>query len=363
MALQILEEFKSAQVDIYTSIYCSGFLHDQKDKFCASTIELFDENCFLDEFQYNRKRTQTWKLRGLIRKIRKSFDYFKPDMVLTFTDNSYIYQSSFKRWKSSAKIVLFHEGYGDYAAPTSKLREILPYLYIQIVVWPYTYLPVVRSYTGLYDYSFLLQPDIVDRDFIFKKIQIPSNFMKSIFYKETALAADIEPKSILFTLSGKDWANDKKLKAYLQNCVLKLQPLNRRIYIKIAPNVNSEDYKFLLQDGLVTLIDDPQLTSESYCYHPSFDYIVTDESSAVINAMYGGVQKTFFFLNGEIQKEGVYKYESNALLKFLQNKKYINQVTIKAMVEQIKNNIHNKNFIDTISCESVGNELRGILNG
>ena len=225
MAIQILKEFRALEVNVYTKIFCSGFLHNQKDNFCADTLKLFDENCFINEFQYIVKRNYTWKLRPLIRKVRQQFDHFKADMIITFTDNSYIYQHAFSIWKSTAKIVLFHEGYGDYSAPTNTLREKIPYLLIQVMVWPYTFNPVFRSYTGLYDYSFLLQPNVVERDFSFRKFQIPAHFLKSIYYKEKMILTDIAPNSILFTLSGKDWANNKRLKQYLLDCIRQLQPL------------------------------------------------------------------------------------------------------------------------------------------
>lgn len=358
MALQILKELKAENIDTYSRIQCSGFLHDQKDHFCKQTIDIFDEYNFFDEFQYVRNKTKTWKLRKLITQVQDDFDRFNPNMILTFTDNNCAYQEALKQWKNKTKIVLFHEGYGDYSAPTNNYW----YLYITLMVWPYRFIPNTRSYTGLYKYSFLLQPDIIHRNFPIKKVQIPTGFIKSIFFKPSILETEIDPGSIFLTLSGKDWVGNQKLHTYLQKCVKKLEITERRIYMKIAPNVDPKSYNFLSHKNGITLIEDPYSTSESYCYHPHFDYIVTDESSAVINAIYGGVQKTFFFLNEEIQKNGCYSYDDNDLITMLKDHNYINLVTIDEMVDLIKNNYSNTTFIDNIACLSVANELWNIMN-
>ena len=361
MAVQILHELKLSKVEVYSRIFCSGFLHDQRESFCKDTIDSFNEHCFINEFCYTANRWKTWKLRRLINEVGEQFKTFSPNLVIVFTDNSYIYQDALKSWKKRIKIVLFHEGYGDYSDPTSTLRESLPYRYIQMMVWPHTYYPVTRSYTGLYDYSFLLQPDLVNRDFPFEKNQIPTDFIKSIYYKEPVLEAEISAGSILLTFSGKDWVNDKKLKEYLISCVRKLNTVNRNIYMKIAPNVNPAEYQFLTEHLGVMIIDQPSFTSESFCYHPNFDYVVTDESSAVINAIYGGVKKTFFFLNAEIQQQGIYRYDKNDLVKYLQQRELICQVGVDAMVTMIASKHLNSHFIESTSAKSVGDVLKGVL--
>jgi len=364
MAIQILNELNLAKPVVISQIFCSGLLHDQKDKFCNNTIDSFDDAVFINEFQYASVKNKVWKLRGLINKVAKNFFSFSPDIVITFTDNSYIYQHSFMQLKkrTNTKIVLFHEGYGDYSEAATSIRTLLPYYYIRMLVWPFTFRPVTRSYTGLYNHSFLLEPDIVNRSFLFKKIQIPSSFIKSVFYKDKVLEKEIEKESIFLVLSGKDWINDPKLRKYL---ILSLRSLNTsqcRIYMKISPNVKRSDYEFLTHNNQVTIIDDQSTTSESFCYHPNFKYIVTDESSAIINAIYGGVKSTIFFLNEDIQNKGLYTYDKNDLLDLLKLKGFIYQVTIDKMLEMVNSNFENENFIVDHKSNEVGEELCKLLH-
>lgn len=359
MAVQLLMDFRRLNLNISSQIFCSGLLHNQKNTFCSDHINSFDESIFINDFQYASVCNNVWKLRGLIKDVKKKFLNFKPDIVLTFTDNSYIYQHSFRFLKSkrNTKVVLFHEGYGDYSEAAASFRTLLPYYYIRAAVWPFTFRPVTRSYTGLYDYSCLLQPDLVARNFLFKKIQIPFSFMKSVFYNSEALEYELEKESIFLVLSGKDWANNQKLKTYLLSVLRSLKKTNRRVYLKTSPNVSVRDYQFLTNDNLVKIIEKPNITSESFCYHPNIKYIVTDESSAVTNAIFGGVKNTFFFLNEEIQYKGIYKYDKNDLLESLKSKGLIYQTTVVKMTEMIKCNFNNTNFIDDIETNNIVEEL------
>jgi hypothetical protein len=359
MAVQLLIDFRRLNLNISSQIFCSGLLHDQKNTFCSDHINSFDESIFINEFQYVPVGSNVWKLRGLIKDVEKKFVNFRPDIIITFTDNSYIYQHSFRflKAKRNTKVVLFHEGYGDYSEAAASLRTLLPYYYIRVAVWPFTFRPVTRSYTGLYDYSCLLQPDLVARNFLFKKIQIPFSFMESVFYNSEVLEYELEKESIFLVLSGKDWANNRKLKTYLLAVLRSLKKTNRRVYLKTSPNVSGRDYQFLTNDNLVKIIEKPNITSESFCYHPNIKYIVTDESSAVTNAIFGGVKSTFFFLNEEIQYKGIYKYDKNDLLESLKSKGLIYQTSVVKMTEMIKCNFNNTNFIEDIETNNIVEEL------
>ncbi len=361
MAVKILEELREAGVTVTSKIFCSAFLHDQKEEFCRHAIDQFDESTFIDDFVFIRNRLQTWKLRSLIRQVGNEFDEFSPDAIITFSENGCIYQNSYSRYKGKTDIILFHEGYGDYSDPISKFREVAPYYYIKMCLWPYKFIPITRSYTGYYNYSFLLEPNIVQRPFEFEAIKIPNDFIKSIYYSKEIMSEIIDEDSVFVCLSGKDWSNDKGLREYLCYLFDCFSMLSNSIYIKLAPNVSVEGYGFLLENKKVTVLGNQDLTSESYCFHPNFKYIVTDESSAVVNAIYSGINKTYFFLNEEIQSKGCYQYDNNDLIKLLVSKKQIMQTDALNMVQLINSNYCNGVSASDSKYASVGESIKGII--
>jgi len=363
MALKILNELNNAGVNFRSKIFCSAFLHDQKNKFCNDTIDRFDEFIFIDDFNCVKIKLLTWKLRALVRKVNQEMDKFCPDTIITFSDNGYIYQDSLNLWRHKAKVVLFHEGYGDYSDPISDFLDLLPYFYIKICLWPFQYKAITRSYTGYYKYSFLLEPSLVHRDFKFEKIKIPSDFIKEIYYKGTVVLEDIVPTSIFISLSGKDWVNDIKLREYICKLFEKLSGLKNIVYIKTSPARDPDEYDFLLDYENVVILKNPQYTSETYCFHDNFKYIITDESSAVVNAIYGGMNKTVFFLNSDIQTKGIYKYDRNYLLDFLIERKIIIQSNIDYIVKFISENKNKSNNIkEMVQGNAIGIELNRLMN-
>lgn len=365
MVLKILDALKSINLDCSTKIFCSGYLHDQGHMFCKSTINRFDYSIFINDFDYVRNKLKLWKLRYLVSSVNEEFNVFSPDAVITFSDNGYIYQDSYNRWNKKSKVILFHEGYGDYSDPV-ETKKLITYYYIKLILFPYKYIPIARSYTGHYKYSFLLEPSLISRNFSFERVAISSSFIKSIYFSKKVIKEVIKPNSILVVLSGRDWINTKKLNEYFLYLFNLLGRIDRFIYVKIAPSRNISEYMFLSNNRTI-IIDNPKTTSEAYCFHDSFDYIVTDESSSVINAIYGGMQKTVFFLNQEIMRKGCSGYDRNDLVSYLIKEKKIVQTTVRDMVDMVNSNysipIKLSLTNELLESDNVGKEMRRIIYG
>ena len=248
-----------------------------------------------------------------------------------------VFQHSFFKLRSHTKIVLFHEGTNDFSRIKWPIKRKINQIVLKLILFPYRYKPVPRSNTDYYQYYYTPMPELIEKRHQFEVIQISTEFFKSIFYKKISPDIELVPGSIFICLSAKDWINDKKLRKYFSLFIHKLNELNLHSYMKLAPAQNANEYHEFLQDfNNVSLIMDNTVNSESYIFHLNLRYIISDESSAVINAIFSGARKTFFFVNKEIKSVRLYPYNRvNYLIDFLNNKNVIIQETISDITQKI----------------------------
>jgi len=325
MMKELLNTLSRDNYEFYS--YISGYLFKDKEELDN------DLNCikfyFNDNPIYNN-HFRFLELRKIIFDVNKITEEIKPDIILTFSDNRIIFQELFKKWKCKSKIVLFHEGYGDYSDPSITTSNFFACLFWKILIWPNYFKIITRSYTGFYNYSLMLMPELINRKFTFTKHKISTSFLKRVYDKDTSFK--IVKNSIFVCFSGREW---KKInhKLYFIKVLRNLNNLNRTVYIKIPPNHSQSDYEKLIKTfNNVIIIDDKKVNSETYCLNQNIDIIVTDESSSVINSIFCGIRKKIYFLNEEINELGLYKTDRNDLINYLVN----NKIVIQSKVDELE---------------------------
>lgn len=360
MAEELIKEFKLTGHKIESFIYCSGFLYHGKENILAQKI--FDNYYFFNEHSLITNLLRFIELRSLIKRVKNHTIELSPDIILTFSDNSILYQSIFASLKKKVKIILFHEGYGDYSEINISTKAYIYFLLQKILIYPYPFKIITRSYTDYYKYSFLLFPKFVERTHKFKKFLIPKQFMQNV-YLQNFENKSIEKKSIFLCLSGKDWLNGN-LNQYFIQLLEKLNTLNnKKTYIKIAPHQSISDYQKVLDIySNILLIDDASRTSEAYCTHENFDYIVTDESSSVVSAIFLGIEKTIFFLNSDIEVNGFYIYDKNDLVSYFVKQNIVKQNSLDETISKIRQGYCNSSAIHKAAAKSIGEQLEEIIN-
>jgi len=361
MAKEIVHELNQLNnIKPETYIICSGYIYNDKDN--ITNEKLFSKYYFVYEHPSYFNKLKFIELRKLIFKVTNIAKMIMPEIIMTFSDNPPLYQNLFYKMKNKSKIVLFHEGYGDYSDVNITFKGFLAFLFQKITIFPYPFKIITRSYTDYYNYSFLLYPELIKRDHQFKKYKISKNFMKNV-YSSKSVTSVLDEKSIFLCLSAKDWLSSK-LQNYFEKVLTDLNKLPFNTYMKIAPHQSYESYKKILDKYIkINLIDDNENTSETYCLDKRFDFIITDESSAVINALFIGLNKGVYFLNKEIETNGFYKYDKNDLIKHLSEEGSIKQIGIEDVCREIKLNKSNFNCINmNENIKSISDNIMEILN-
>lgn len=360
MAVALMNELKTLNHELQGYIFCSGYLYSDKETLLAK--EEFIEYYFFNEFVVYKNKFFTFKLRKLIREATNIANQINPDIILTFSDNAPLYQNILSTFRSKSKIVLFHEGYGDYSDIYIPIKSYIGFLIQKILMFPYPFNIITRSYTDYYKYSFLFLPDLVERNHKFDKLTIPKSFAEKMYIKPISNSIYIKPNSVFLCLSGKDWLNNKE-KEYFLLLLSKLNKLINHTYMKIAPQQNYEKYFELISPyENINLIDDKGNTSESYCFHSDFKYIITDESSSVINALFAGMEKTIFFLNKEIEDLKYHKYDRNVLVTYLIQTKIIFQLSSTSIVDKINNCFEEKSSIGDLKEITIKEQFDRIIH-
>ena len=360
MAVAIMNELNTSSQQFEGYIFCSGYLYSEKDMLLEK--KEFVKYYFFNEHVVYKNKFISFKLRKLIKQVTNLAHKINPSMIFTFSDNAPLYQNIFFTFRNKSKVILFHEGYGDYSDVNISIRSYIGYGIQKFFMFPYPFNIITRSYTDYYKYSFLFLPDLVQRSHAFTKLTISKSFAKKMYIKSIPRSFNIESNSVFLVLSGRDWL-DKKGKAYLLLLLSRLNKLTNQTYMKIALHQSYEKYSELI--GLydnIHLIDDKNNTSESYCFHNNFKYIITDESSSVVNALFAGMKKTVFFLNKEIKDSKCYAYDRNVLVTYLIHNKIIFQLSSIAVVDKIKNNFEEESFISDLKEVTIKEQLEIIIN-
>jgi len=352
--------YKGLNID-NNEIYCyfCGYLYQDK---VALETEFNSINYFFDDHKFVLKRS-FHKFIGIRRTIVNAnniTDIINPDLIITFSDNRYIFQDVFRIWKKKCKVVLFHEGFGDYSDSNISPKSYIGFFIWKILIWPHHLKVATRSYTGLFNFAFLLKPELIKRKFNFKKYKIPTCFLNDTYKKETFF--DILPNSIFVCFSGKDWVSGKR-KIYFRKLLVQLNNLDRKVYLKISPKIPQAKYNdFVEEFQNVIIIQDKKNISESYCLHNNFDIIVTDESSAVINSIFCGIKKQIFFLNREIGTLGKYYTDRNDLIEYLIEQKIVYETTVEDINGLITRNESNENLYIENDEFDISKSFEKILN-
>jgi hypothetical protein len=361
MAVELVKQLKNLEYKIEFNIFCSGYLYAEKEDLLDKNE--FDKYYFFNEFPLYKNKLVSYKLRKLIGNVDRAASQVKPDIILSFSDNPPLYQDILSKFRDSVevKVILFHEGYGDYSEVYIPLKSYIGFLIQKISIYPHRFKIITRSYTNHYAYSFLFLPDFVERGHNFKKMSIPKEFAQKVFIKPIT-NDEIKRDSIFLCLSAKNWT-EGKLKKYFLSLLKSLNNLENSTYIKIAPHQDKNRYLELISKYTnIYFIDDGVHTSESYCFHNNFKYIVTDESSSVINALFSGLKKTIFFLNKEIEGLGYYRYDKSILMKFLIEERIIFQTSTTGMVISIQSKEESNIGLNNIKEISIGKQFEEIMN-
>ena len=355
MLNELVKFFNKSDYNLFC--FFSGYLYSYRE---LIDNNLNSTNYFFDDYPILKNKFKSFKLRGIINDINKITEKIEPNAIITFSDNNIIYQDMYKKWNTKSKVILFHEGYGDYSDISITKRQYIGFMLLKFIIWPHLFRVITRSYTGLYSHSFLTLPELVHRNFPMQKYVIPSIFFRDVFQKKCNV--QIEPKSVLVVFSGKNWLK-KKWNEYFFRLLNSINELNRQIYLKIAPSQNTNSYKqFIKPFNNISIIIDDEVTSESYCLHDNIDIIITDESSAVINSIFCEIKKEIYFLNKEIADLGIYHTDRNDLLNYLINKQIIFSSNIDNMVKLI-NQPNKKSFTFQVEESDIKKELKSLIDG
>ncbi len=317
--------------------FFSGYLFEDREeleKEFGSESYYFDDHKYYSRIKYHK----IYQFRKVLKNVKKITEKISPDIIVTFSDNPYIYQGVLKKWITRSKIVLMHEGSGDYSENKIPFKNILGILTWKILLWPHYFKIAYRSYTGLYNNACIYFPELIKREFPLNKYKLPSVYFRNVFMKRCSF--DISPNSIMICFTGHSWFTGIKMQ-YFTRVLNTLDQLNRSIYLKLAPSQNQSDY-FELLTGLrnTTLISDKHNTAESYCLHENIDIIVSDLSSAVINAIFSGMRKEIYFLCKEIHSLNIQHINKNDLIDYLEKKEIITQINIDDIAYYIGKNIN-----------------------